>query len=82
MRRLDSKKEMKLVRMPRREYLRHSARDGKGRYKETEPERSWSEEALDAAFGRYADAPAMRWVVRRWEEGFNGAGETCSIRGG
>jgi hypothetical protein len=67
MRRLDSKKETKLVRMPRREYLRHFARDRKGQYVRTERERSWSEEALEAAFGRFADAPAMRWVVRRWE---------------
>lgn len=43
--------------MPRKDYKRYFARDRNGSYAGTEPEREWSQEQLDAAFGEYQDMP-------------------------
>lgn len=43
----------RVVWMPRREYKRHFARDGEGRYVGTEPRREWTEEELEEEFGQY-----------------------------
>jgi hypothetical protein len=47
------KEAIKVVFMPRREYLKYFAKDYDGRYIGTEPERGWTEGELEAEFGRY-----------------------------
>jgi hypothetical protein len=55
----DKKKEeegvikMKVVYMPRRDYLKWFARDLKGTYIGTEPQRQWNEDELEKEFGQY-----------------------------
>lgn len=43
----------KVVYMPRREYLKYFAKDEKGEYIGTEPYKRWTEEELEAEFGKY-----------------------------
>jgi len=54
---------MKVVRMPRREYLRYFARDSNHQYIGTEPEREWTAEELQEKFGQYQDLPPADWEV-------------------
>ena len=44
---------VKVVFMPRREYKKYFARGLKGEYIGTEPERRWTEQELNEAFGMY-----------------------------
>jgi hypothetical protein len=50
---------LRAVRMPRREYLRHHKRDEKGNYAGTEPQQDWDDAMLDACYGRYQRAPLV-----------------------
>jgi hypothetical protein len=50
--------------MPRREYLKHFARDDHGNYIGSELQRSWSKKELDANFGEYQRTRPARWVMR------------------
>ena len=43
------------MKMPRGDYKKYFARDKEGNYAGTEPEKEWSKEDLDAAFGQYQD---------------------------
>jgi len=45
--------KMKVVYMPRREYLKFFARGLKGEYVGSEPYRQWTEDELENAFGKY-----------------------------
>jgi hypothetical protein len=45
------------IKMPRKDYKRYFARDRQGNYAGTEPEREWSQEQLDEAFGEFQDMP-------------------------
>ena len=60
--------------MPRRDYKRYFARDRSGNYAGTEPEREWSQEQLDAAFGEYQDMP-LRSIPGCSEYGEGDAGK-------
>lgn len=59
--------KMKVVYMPRRDYLKWFARGLKGEYIGSEPYRQWSEEELEREFGKYqpetARAPAKGYRV-------------------
>lgn len=48
---------MKVVYMPRREYLKFFSRNVKGEYTGTEPFRHWTEEELEREFGQYQPPP-------------------------
>ncbi|RMZ33910.1 hypothetical protein D0859_01928 [Hortaea werneckii] len=54
-----SSEEVRLVKVPRREHQRYFARDYKGNYIGTEPERLWNEEEVEAMFGQYQDRPML-----------------------
>lgn len=54
---------IKVIKMPRREYLKYFAKDNEGNYVGSEPRREWTEEMLEKDFGRWKDAPAARWRV-------------------
>lgn len=43
----------KVVYMPRREYLKFFAKDERGEYIGSEPQKKWTEEELDEEFGKY-----------------------------
>jgi hypothetical protein len=45
--------DMKVVFMPRRDYLKHFAKDNDGRYIGTEPQKQWTLEELEDRFGIY-----------------------------
>lgn len=49
----DGKGITKVVFMPRREYLKHFAKDEKGEYIGSEPRREWTESELEETFGQY-----------------------------
>jgi hypothetical protein len=49
--------KMKVVYMPRRDYLKWFARDLKGDYIGSDPFRQWSEEELEREFGQYQPPP-------------------------
>ena len=49
--------------MPRRDYLKHFARNGDGDYIGTERERRWSEQELENAFGAYRLRQPRKWVL-------------------
>lgn len=51
---------VKVVYMPRREYMKYFARGLKGEYIGTEPERRWSEEELEKEFKRYVPEEKVR----------------------
>jgi len=44
---------VKVVYMPRGEYLKYFARDQDAQYIGSEPEREWTEEELDDTYGKY-----------------------------
>jgi hypothetical protein len=44
---------LKIVYMPREEYLKYFAKDKDGNYSGTEPERTWTDAELNEAFGMY-----------------------------
>lgn len=48
--------------------MRHFARDENGNYAGTEPERSWSEQELDAEFGRYWEWERTKWSMEKDEK--------------
>jgi len=50
---------LRAVRMPRREYLRHHKRDEEGNYAGTEPQQEWDDEMLKACYGRYQRSPLV-----------------------
>ncbi|RMY29365.1 hypothetical protein D0865_15537, partial [Hortaea werneckii] len=50
---------VQLVKVPRRDHRRYFARDYKGNYIGTEPERLWNEEEVEAMFGQYQDLPLL-----------------------
>lgn len=54
---------IKVIEMPKREYLKHFARDGKGDYMGTETERDWTEEELDLNFSEYKCAGPRNWIT-------------------
>jgi hypothetical protein len=54
---------IKVIEMPRGEYLKHFARDRTGAYVGTETQRDWTEEELDLKFGMYKDAKPQNWTV-------------------
>jgi len=56
--------QFQCVFMPRREYLKHFARDDNGIYIGTESERRWSKEELDTTFGAYCIRQPRKWVLR------------------
>jgi hypothetical protein len=56
--------------MPRSDYLGYFARNEVDEYVGTEPERSWNDEELEEAFGRYRDFQPTKWVKR--SEGVGG----------
>lgn len=45
--------DIRAVRMPRAEYLRHHKRDSSGAYAGTEPQQDWDDEMIAARYGRY-----------------------------
>lgn len=55
--------------MPRRDYLRHFARDEEGNYIGTEKEEIWTESDLEEEFGKYRQAKQKTWVMRRCGQG-------------
>jgi len=69
------------IKMPRRDYKRYFARDRNGNYAGTEPEREWSQEQLDAAFGEYQDMP-LRSIPGCSEYGEGDAGKFEERRNG
>lgn len=64
-----SEENVKVVRMPRSEYLRHFKLDNAGNYVGTEEERSWTAEELDQRYGKYSEWEKTRWVVGKDEVG-------------
>lgn len=65
--------------MPRKDYKRYFARDRDGKYVGTEqPEREWTVEELEEAFGRFQDLP-LRSIPGAQEYG---EGEGHRSRGG
>jgi hypothetical protein len=52
--------KLRIVHMPRREYLKYFAKDEKRNYVGTEPERSWTGEELDEMFGQYEPKPVPK----------------------
>lgn len=47
----------KALKLPRREYKRHFARDASGNYVGSEPQRDWDEDELMREFGAFQDVP-------------------------
>jgi hypothetical protein len=45
--------KLRVIYMPRREYLKYFAKDDDGNYVGTEPQRSWTDEELDEMFAQY-----------------------------
>lgn len=58
---------IKIVKMPRREYLQNFARDADGNYVGTKPERCWTEHELNTEYGKYQSVPARMWMVKECE---------------
>jgi hypothetical protein len=54
---------IKVVEMPRGEYLKHFAQDRTGASVGTEIRRDWTEEELDFKFGMYKDAKPRNWIM-------------------
>jgi hypothetical protein len=54
---------VRVIRIPRSEYVRYFARNDRNEYIGTEPEREWSEGDLEREFGRYRDLEAPKWGV-------------------
>ncbi|GAB7323381.1 hypothetical protein MBLNU13_g05840t2 [Cladosporium sp. NU13] len=50
---------LRAVRMPRREYLKHHKRDEEGNYAGTEPQQDWDDDMLKSCYGRYQRAPLV-----------------------
>lgn len=50
---------LRAVRMPRREYLKHHKRDEEGNYAGTEPQQDWDDAMLKSCYGRYQRAPLV-----------------------
>lgn len=48
-----SDRMIKVVFMPRAEYLKRFAKDYEGRYIGTEPQKEWTAEELDEKYGKY-----------------------------
>jgi len=65
----NSQENIKVVRMPRSEYLRHFKRDKAGNYVGTEEERSWTGGELDERYGKYWEWGNPRWVLSESEKG-------------
>lgn len=58
--------------MPRSAYIKYFARNEVDEYVGTEPERSWGDEDLEEAFGRYRDFRPTRWVMKSEDGGSRG----------
>ena len=54
---------MKVVRMPRMDYLKYFARDEHHNYIGTEPERRWTPEEVEEKWGQYKNLPPTQWEV-------------------
>jgi len=63
-----SSSDVRVVRMPRGEYLKHFARDRYNVYIGTEKERIWTDEELELRFGRYRSTDELRLAAGRQEE--------------
>lgn len=50
---------VKVIYMPRRDYIKNFKRDEKNEYCGTEPYRRWTEEELEESFGKYKPAPPV-----------------------
>ncbi|KAG4429478.1 hypothetical protein IFR05_015041 [Cadophora sp. M221] len=59
-----STSDIKVIRMPRSEYLRSFARDKNNEYVGTDPERRWTEQDLEEEFGVYQGLPPALWEVK------------------
>ncbi|PVH77406.1 hypothetical protein DL98DRAFT_517376 [Cadophora sp. DSE1049] len=76
---------IKVVRMPRADYLKYFARDKNNFYVGSEPERMWTAEELDEEFGMYQDLPPPLWSMvesdgRVFMEDVGGWGEKEGLR--
>jgi len=58
--------------MPRRDYTKYFARNEADEYVGSEPEKTWSDEDLEEAFGRYRDFQPTRWVRKSGDKGGRG----------
>jgi hypothetical protein len=56
---------IKVVFMPRRDYLKYFAKDYDGSYIGTEPQRQWTEEELEANFSKYKKDLKPKQNLRR-----------------
>lgn len=50
-------KNIRAIRMPRKEYLRHHKFDSEGNYVGTEPQQDWDDEMIEACYGQYQHKP-------------------------
>ncbi|KAH7389145.1 hypothetical protein BKA64DRAFT_130836 [Cadophora sp. MPI-SDFR-AT-0126] len=76
---------IKVMRMPRSDYLKYFARDKNNLYVGSEPERMWTVEELDEEFGMYQDLPPPLWSMvesegRIFLEDVGGWGEKEGLR--
>jgi hypothetical protein len=53
----DKEGKLRVVYMPRREYLKYFAKDDDNNYVGTEPQKSWTDEELDKMFAKYVPPP-------------------------
>ncbi|KAH7318987.1 hypothetical protein BKA65DRAFT_513608 [Rhexocercosporidium sp. MPI-PUGE-AT-0058] len=53
--------DIKVVRMPRSDYLKYFARDKNNNYIGSEPERNWTKQCLEEEFGMYQDLSSPLW---------------------
>jgi hypothetical protein len=67
--------------MPRRDYIKHFARNEVDEYVGTEQEKTWSDEDLEEAFGRYRDFRPTRWVMKSEDEDSRGKGSLALVPG-
>ena len=57
--------DVRVVRMPRKEYLKYFARDRNNVYIGTEREMIWTDEELELRFAKYRGAERPKWIVGR-----------------
>jgi hypothetical protein len=67
--------------MPRRDYIKYFARNEVDEYVGTEPEKTWGDEDLEEAFGRYRDFQPTRWVMKSEDGGNRGKGSSALVPG-
>lgn len=69
----NTSEDIRVIRMPRSDYIKYFARNEVDEYVGTEPERPWGDEDLEEAFGRYRDFRPTRWVMKSEDGGSWGA---------